>query len=217
MNRKEFFNSMADSWDAKCRHDRDTIHEILGLLPIRTGDSVLDVGTGTGILIPFLLERIGEDGHITAVDMAENMIRMAQAKLHHDNLRFVASDVFTANLPLSAYDLVICYSVFPHFEDKNTAVSLLARHLNAGGVIAICHAQGRDTINKMHKTISPAVADDHLPTSQEIAEYLDAAGCTIVTLLDTERLFVVAGRKGMPGDDMIQSRVSGDAADRSNR
>lgn len=195
MNRKDFFNSMADTWDTICRHDRDRINKILDLLRIRSGDAVLDVGTGTGVLIPFLLDRVGDRGTITAIDMAEKMIQMAENKYCCENVLFIADDVFTAGLRLSAFDVVICYSVFPHFDDKSNAVKLLVQYLRAGGTVAICHSQGRDVINRIHETISPAVARDHLPPAQMVAGYVSDAGCEITTLLDTEELYIVAGRK----------------------
>jgi ubiquinone/menaquinone biosynthesis C-methylase UbiE len=200
MNRRDFFNSRADTWDDSCRHDHDRINEILDLLPIRMGDAVMDVGAGTGVLIPFLLERIGAGGTITAIDMAEKMIRIAEEKFDCKNVRFVADDVFTADLPSSAFDVIICYSVFPHFDDKRDAVRLLARYLKADGVIAICHSQGRDQINSMHKIKSPAVAHDHLPTALEIEEHLEAAGFETDTIIDTGRLFVLVGRKRHYGE-----------------
>lgn len=195
MNRADFFNSLADTWDAKCQKDRDRIKEILDLLPIRAGDTVLDVGTGTGVLIPFLLDRIGDRGAITAIDMAENMIRIAEGKFHCENVFFMARDVFTADLPPFAFNVVICYSVFPHFDNKRNAVNQLVRYLRVGGTLAICHSQGRDAINNIHKTASPIVADDNLPPALVVADYLIAAGCEISTQIDTERLFIVAGRK----------------------
>jgi demethylmenaquinone methyltransferase/2-methoxy-6-polyprenyl-1,4-benzoquinol methylase len=186
---------MAETWDDRCRHDPERINEILDMLRIRAGDAVLDVGTGTGVLIPFLLERIGPKGRITAVDMAENMIRIAERKLPHENVCYMVADVLTTCFSPSSFDVILCYSVLPHFEDQRSAARQLASSLRAGGTLAICHSQGRDHINALHKTVSPAVAHDHLPEAQVVAAYLVEAGCEILRVVDTERLFVVAGRR----------------------
>jgi len=195
MDRREFFNSMAETWDDRCRHDPDRINEILDMLGITAGDAVLDVGAGTGVLIPFLLERIGPRGRITAVDMAESMIRVAERKLPHENVRYMAADVFATCFAPSSFDVILCYSVFPHFEDQPNAARQLAPSLRVGGTLAVCHSQGRDHINALHKTVSPAVARDHLPEAQVVAAYLVEAGFEILRVVETERLFVVAGRK----------------------
>lgn len=113
----------------------------------------------------------------------------------------MADDVFSANLQPPRFDVILCYSVFPHFDDKKAAMEKLSRRLNPGGTLAICHSERKDDINSLHKSISPAVAHGHLPPAGKIAEYLASAGCEIVTLLDTERLFVVAGRKSQSGED----------------
>lgn len=209
MNRRDFFNAMADTWDTRCRHDHDRINEILDLLPLSKGHAVLDVGSGTGVLIPFILERIGDRGTITAIDMAEKMIRIAEKKFHHKQVRFVADDVLSTELQLPRFDVILCYSVFPHFEDKQAAVAKLSRRLEPGGILAICHSEGRDHINSLHRNISPAVAHDHLPPAREIAEYFARAGCKVVTLLDTARQFLVAGQKCTPGEDLNSSRQRG--------
>ena len=195
MTRKELFNAVAETWDARCRHDPERIEEILDLVPIRAGDAVLDVGTGTGILIPYLRKRVGRRGRITAIDMAENMIRIAERKLGPEKVCYVVGDVCDADLPPCTFDVIVCYSVFPHFEDQRHAVRRLARCLRPGGAIAICHSQGRDHINDLHKTVSPAVAVDHLPEATVVAGYLVDAGCEILTALDTDRLYAVIGRK----------------------
>jgi ubiquinone/menaquinone biosynthesis C-methylase UbiE len=70
MSRQEYFNHLADSWDK--RFQTETLSTYLeqlvptfGLLP---GQRILDVGTGTGILIPFLLKAVGSTGQISAID-----------------------------------------------------------------------------------------------------------------------------------------------------
>lgn len=42
------------------------------------GYSVLDIGSGTGVAIPYLEERIGPKGKITALDIAEKMLEISK-------------------------------------------------------------------------------------------------------------------------------------------
>ena len=50
---KEFFNEKAGVWDKITVHDLEKVQYIAELMGIRSNDRILDVGTGTGILIPF--------------------------------------------------------------------------------------------------------------------------------------------------------------------
>ena len=73
--RKSYFHKAADSWD-ECFSTRELatfLEELVPSFNLQPGDNILDVGTGTGILLPFMLQAIGPEGSITAVDYAENM------------------------------------------------------------------------------------------------------------------------------------------------
>jgi tRNA A58 N-methylase Trm61 len=55
----------------------------------------LDVGSGTGVLVPFLLKAVGPAGHITIIDFAEKMAEICKAKYaHYPNLRIVVDEGF---------------------------------------------------------------------------------------------------------------------------
>ena len=51
---RDYFNSVAENWDQIVNHDPGKIEGILTLAGVKEGDIVLDVGTGTGVLIPFI-------------------------------------------------------------------------------------------------------------------------------------------------------------------
>ncbi len=76
----EFFNSMAGRWDEIIHIDDKKINYALDQLNIKNEDTIIDVGTGTGVMIPFLLNKIGEKGEMLAVDNAENMLNIAKNK-----------------------------------------------------------------------------------------------------------------------------------------
>jgi ubiquinone/menaquinone biosynthesis C-methylase UbiE len=194
-NQSEFFNSMAEKWDVICNHDIVKIEKILNFLDIKPGAKILDVGTGTGILIPFLVELSKEHGEITAIDVSYKMLEIAQQKYPYENVSYVFDDVLEANLPNEHYDLAICYSVFPHFVEKQSAIQAISKYLKIGGKLMICHSQSRDAINNLHKNISDAVSEDDLPPMDVIKGYFFELGFKTNVEKDNDEMFVIVGIK----------------------
>lgn len=195
ITQREFFNSMAEKWDTFCRHDTNKIKYILDLLDIGRGANILDVGTGTGILVPFLSEQVGENGGIVAIDVSEKMLEIAKRKYPLKNVAFVCGDILEADLPKEFFDFAICYSVFPHFEDKQLAVRAISKYLEKDGMFVICHSQSRESINNLHRSASEAVAEDNLPDAGIIKSYFSKAGLHTTIEIDNSELFVVAAKK----------------------
>lgn len=186
---------MAEKWDSVCQHDMNKVKYIISLLNIRYGARILDVGTGTGVLIQLLAEQAGEQGEITAIDVSDRMLEVAQRKHMYDNVSFVCGDVLEADLPNEYFDYVICYSVFPHFDDKEFAVKVLSKYIKQGGKLVICHSQSREAINNRHKSASEAVAEDILPQINVIRGYFENLGLETIIEINNDEMFVAAARK----------------------
>ncbi|WP_339362923.1 class I SAM-dependent methyltransferase, partial [Vallitalea maricola] len=190
-----FFNSVADSWDEMCNHDMKKVEYILDLVDIQAGSRILDVGTGTGVLIPSLYKRVTGSGKIKAVDMAEKMIEVARKKNNYDNVVFECNDILKNKDDEAYYDYIICYSMFPHFHCKEEAVEKLSRKLKRGGKLTICHSQSRDAINKLHKRVDDTVKEDNLPEMEKLEQYFSEYGLKVVEQVDNEDMFVVIGSR----------------------
>jgi len=192
---RDYFNEKAAIWDEMIAESDITKLEIMaGRLDIKPGVTILDVGTGTGIFIPFLLNKIGENGRLIALDIAEEMLKRSRAKRFNDKIEYVHADV--ANVPLctGAFSAVVCYSTFPHFRDKPRAVAEMARVLKNGGSLFICHTSGRSTINSIHQEI-PAVRDDIIPVDRDMRKMLSTAGFTGITIDDRSDSYLVTAVK----------------------
>ncbi|NLN07023.1 MAG: class I SAM-dependent methyltransferase [Firmicutes bacterium] len=195
MKGKDYFNELAEQWDSLVTHDAEKIAAILDLVKIPAGGKVLDLGTGTGIMIPYLFNRTGPEGEITAVDEAEKMIAVAKRKFNYRNVRFLVGDVLEMALPATYFDCIMCYSMFPHFKEKQTAVIKLAAYLKKGGSFVVAHSQSREAINNLHKNAGGPVKEDSLPPLDTIRSYYRSAGLEVTEEIDNDRMFVVVGRK----------------------
>ena len=192
---KAYFNEKAAIWDETIA-EKDTVklNALAERLNIDPGSIVLDVGTGTGVFVPYLLGRIGKSGRLVALDFAEEMLKKARTKGFDGNIEYLQVDVTSVPLPEEVFDAVVCYSSFPHFQDKPRALSEINRVLKKGGKLFICHTSSRDTINQIHRQI-PAVENDTIPDRGEMHMMLSAAGFADIGIDDNSDNYFASARK----------------------
>ena len=196
---RAYFNQRAAVWDETVS-ERDTakLRQMAERLNIAPGSIVLDVGTGTGVFIPFLLSEVGEEGRIVALDFAEKMLGITRAKGFNGSIDYLCADV--TNIPLGdgIFDIVVCYSSFPHFQDKLVALAEINRVIKTGGRLLICHTSSRNEINGIHHQI-PVVANDIIPDKDQMHIMLAKTGFTDIEIDDNSESYFCSARKSSLG------------------
>jgi demethylmenaquinone methyltransferase/2-methoxy-6-polyprenyl-1,4-benzoquinol methylase len=193
MERHDFFNDRAEQWDTINHYDMGKIELMLKLLYIKNGDAVLDVGTGTGILIPLLLQFTDT---ICAIDSAEKMIEVARKKYAHAKVDFVHGDVMEYPFDDSAFDHIICYSVFPHFDDKPRAVARLAKKLKPGGFLSVLHSASKEKINGVHVHVhNRDIMADNLPPASGLISCAQNSGLREEIIIDNAEMYLFGARR----------------------
>ncbi len=174
--RGEFFDAHAASWEERNYSPEllTRVRELVQGLRLVPGSRVLDVGCGTGVLLPYLREAVGPAGQVVGLDFSAEMLKWAARK---EAGRVVLLWAPAESLPLidGYLDTVVCFAAFPHFRDKAQVAREFSRILRPGGRAHVAHLGSRDEINAHHDR-HPAVAGDHMPSANGMQALFTAAG-----------------------------------------
>jgi ubiquinone/menaquinone biosynthesis C-methylase UbiE len=191
-----FFEHLAAEWNAHQPADR---HENLDQLitafdeQIKPAKMILEVGTGTGGLLPVLREHnIG--AFIVQVDFANAMLTCAQSNCNGDQL--VQADAHHLPFQSGYFDLVICHNSFPHFKQKHLALQSILQVLRPGGKLLILHEISRERVNAIHQNAAAVeIHQDLLPENNEMARLLSEGRFVKIKVDDAQnRYSVIAGK-----------------------
>jgi len=193
-----FFDDLAGRWDSIVNQQHaPKLCAIVERLGIPKVARILDVGTGTGVLLPFLAPQAISGRRVTAVDLSFEMLR--RAAQHPDiNRRAVSlAQADATGLPFApdVFDWVLCNSVFPHFSDQPACVRELARVLRPGGRLMICHSQSRKAINELHHSHGGIIGGHELPAKPVMIRMMTAAGLEVNTFESTETHYLLVAEK----------------------
>jgi ubiquinone/menaquinone biosynthesis C-methylase UbiE len=139
--------------------------DLAELAGVRTGQRVLDVGTGTGIAA----EVVGKLGAIVVgVDPSEGMLEVARAA--RPGVEFVGAQAIDLPFPDGSFDIVLGNFVLAHFAKVETALFDIMRVTRPGGIIGFSTwTDRRDAFTDTWlELVSGVVPDDLLaPTMQK--------------------------------------------------
>ena len=107
---------------------------------LSTGERVLDLGSGAGTDSLIAAQMVGEQGHVTGVDMTPEMLakaRASAAEMGAQNVEFVEAEAERLPFPDASFDVVISNGVIDLIPDKNAVFSELHRVLVPGGRLQV--------------------------------------------------------------------------------
>ena len=107
---------------------------------LEPGERVLDLGSGAGTDSLIATQMVGPNGHVTGIDMTQQMLdkaRTAAAEMDTGHVEFVEAEAERLPFADASFDVVISNGVIDLIPDKDAVFSELFRVLAPGGRMQI--------------------------------------------------------------------------------
>lgn len=198
MNAKDYFDEAAETWDERFHTPKLSmfLEKLVPQFGIQAGQKVLDVGTGTGILIPYLTKAVGPNGSVTAIDFSEKMAQKCATKHSHlKNFNVQVGNIEEATFPPETFDAVVCFGVFPHLDHKGKALQNIHTILKPEGKLVISHALSSEELKVHHAKVSKQMAHSLLPKDADMKQLLEQTGFAQVSIKDEPGLYLCTAQK----------------------
>jgi ubiquinone/menaquinone biosynthesis C-methylase UbiE len=192
---KEYFNENVDLFEPPLPGGvPERLEATIEASRLRPGERVLDVGTGTGILIPYILKHHPSEIHVC--DLAEKMLRRVKRKFPQVVAHLC--DVGDLQLPDGSIDLVYINACFSNIMDKSKCLNNLYRLLRPKGRLVVSHPLGKEFIIELKKYAPFHL--DLLPDEPEARELCERHGFRIVSFVDEPLFYIFVAETTMRED-----------------
>jgi ubiquinone/menaquinone biosynthesis C-methylase UbiE len=107
------------------------------------GDTVVDLGCGSGATLPYLREQVGPDGRVVGLDVTAPLLDIARRRAAgSDNVSVLRADA--ADPPIRAADGAVATFVCGMFLDPDHVVDRWCDLVGSGGRVAVMDATQSD-------------------------------------------------------------------------
>jgi len=180
----------AEVWNDPSRDAWQKPEEILAAMQISPGTTLVDLGAGTGYLVPKLADATGETGKVIALDVSDQMIAYLDSAIETEGMANVSTHKAEHDDPklgAQSVDRIVTLNTWHHITGREDYAKKLAASLTPGGSLVVV-----DFVAEKTEGFGPP-QEMRLSAATVKAE-LEAAGFTVEILEETlERHYIVRG------------------------
>jgi predicted methyltransferase len=121
--------------------------EVMKALALRPGETVADIGAGSGYFTLRFARAVGPTGRVYAVDVSPDMIRHLNRRVRDEkvaNVVSVLSDSGDPLLPDASVDRFVVVNTWHHVDERPSYLALMKRMLKPGGQVVHVDFHKRD-------------------------------------------------------------------------
>ena len=175
-----------DSWNAGLYDNKFSFiweygSNLIDLLDPQPGESVLDIGCGTGHLTRAIAER---GARVIGTDHSAAMIE--QARANYPGIRFEVADASNFSLD-EPVDAIFSNAVFHWVRDQEDAAACIQRALKPGGRL-VAEFGGKGNVGQIIEATISAMQDAGYPTAADLNPWYFPSIAEHATLLERHGL-----------------------------
>jgi ubiquinone/menaquinone biosynthesis C-methylase UbiE len=135
----------------------------LEVLSPQSGEHIIDVGCGPGLLVHDLAIEVGPGGHVVGVDTSKPMLELAKRRCDGlAQVELVESDATNLLADAAAFDAAACVQTLLYIEDTDQVLAEIYRVLKPGGRVLLMETDWRGMVSS---------SEDHALTAKMVAAW----------------------------------------------
>ena len=168
------------------REEEERPEIVIRTMKLKDGDTVADIGAGTGFYTRRLARAVAPRGVVYANDVQGEMLDLLEAKARDENITNIVPVVGAEadpKLPDGKFDWILMVDVYHEFQQPKPMLAAIKRALKPGGRVALVEYRETTTqIRAEHRMSKEQVLREWLPEGFELVE--------IVEEMPMQRLYV---------------------------
>lgn len=135
-----------------------------------SGQTVADVGAGSGYFTVRLAARVGRQGRVYANDLQPEMLKMLAARLARENVpnvTLIPGAVDDVRLPAASVDLVLMVDVYHEFSEPQKMLRSIRAALKPGGRLVLLEYRKEDPDVPIRLEHKMSIAEARLEVESE--------------------------------------------------